>query len=378
MRSRTALLTADELSRPYERTRPIEVVELELDDPGPGELLVRVDAAGLCHSDLSVVDGNRPRPLPMALGHEAAGTVVGRGSGVRDVEEGDRVVLVFVPRCGNCRMCASGRPALCEPAAVTNASGELLRGGRRWGEHEGRTVHHHLGVSAFSEHVVVDRGSVVVVPSELPPETAALFGCALLTGAGAVLETARVRPGESVAVFGLGGVGQCAVMGAALAGANPIVAVDPVPAKRELALELGATHALPPEGIAETLRETVPGGVEHAIEAVGSGAVLADAWAVTARGGSTVAVGLPHPTQRLEVPVVELVGQARRLLGSYVGDSVPDRDIPRYVELWRAGRLPLERLRSSQFELGGMNAALDALADGEALRQVLRPHGLDP
>lgn len=375
MRTRAAVLIADDRARPYAATRPIELHELELAPPGPGELLVRVDAAGLCHSDLSVVDGNRPRPLPMALGHEAAGTIVDVGPGGSDLEVGTQVVLVFVPRCGVCRECARGRPALCEPAAAANTAGELLRGGRRWGELDGRPVNHHLGVSAFAEHVVVDRGSLVPIPSDVAPATAALFGCALLTGAGAVLNTARVRPGESVAVFGLGGVGLAAVMAAVVAGAEPIVAVDPVPDKRELARSLGARHVLGVEAAPDHIRELTGGGVDHAIEAVGSTAVLRAAWASTARGGTTVAVGLPHPAQRLEVPAVQLVGEARTLIGSYLGGSVPDIDLPRLLGLWRAGRLPVERLHSTSRPLGEVNSALDQLAEGVGVRQVLLPSG---
>jgi alcohol dehydrogenase len=378
VRTRAAVLLADDRPRPYAESRPLEVLDLELAPPGPGELLVRIDAAGVCHSDLSVVDGNRPRPTPMVLGHEAAGEVVERGPGVADVAVGDRVVLVFVPRCGTCAACASGTPALCSRAAAANTAGELLRGGRRFGELDGRPIHHHLGVSAFAEHAVVDRGSVVVVGGDVPPATAALFGCALLTGAGAVLNTAVVRPGGSVAVLGLGGVGLAAVLGAAVAGAFPIVAVDPVAAKRDLALELGATHAVDPSDPAGTtaqVRDLVPGGVQHAFEAAGAAAVLTDAWSVTTRGGTTVAIGLPHPSQELRVPAAQLVGEARTLVGSYLGGAVPERDLPRLVDLWRAGRLPVERLHSSSAPLDDVNAAMDALAEGHTVRQVLLPHG---
>ncbi|GGI06935.1 alcohol dehydrogenase catalytic domain-containing protein [Egicoccus halophilus] len=376
MRTRAAVLVATDREPPYARSRPLEIVELDLAPPGAGELLVRVEAAGLCHSDLSVVDGNRPRPTPMVLGHEAAGEVVEVGAGVTDVEVGDHVVLVFVPRCGTCAECAAGRPALCERAAAANTSGELLRGGRRWGTLGGQEVHHHLGVSAFAEHVVVDRGSVVVVPDEVPFATAALFGCALLTGAGAVLSSAQVRPGESVAVFGLGGVGLAAVLGAVVAGAHPIIAVDPLEAKRELALELGATSAIGVEDVVDTVRELVPGGVRHAFEAVGSARVLGDAWAVTRRGGTTVAIGLPHPSQELTIPAVQLVGEARTLTGSYLGGSVPQRDIPALIELWRGGRLPVERMHSSSLALEDLNAALDELAAGRTVRQVVHPGGV--
>jgi alcohol dehydrogenase len=383
LRTRAAVLIADDRSRPYADSRPVEVMELELHGPGPGELLIRIDAAGVCHSDLSVVDGNRPRPTPMVLGHEAAGEVLELGAGVTDVGVGDRVVLVFVPRCGTCVECASGRPALCPRAAAANTAGQLLRGGRRFavpgsGELQGRAINHHLGVSAFAEYAVVDRGSVVVVPDELPAATAALFGCALLTGTGAVLSTAAVRPGESVAVLGLGGVGLAAVLGAVVAAAHPIVAVDPVAAKRELALELGATHAVDPAaegGTAGRIRELVSGGVHYAFEAVGSAAVLTDAWSATARGGTTVAIGLPHPSQELRIPAAQLVAEARTLIGSYLGGAVPERDLPRLVELWRAGRLPVERLHSSSLPLDDVNLAMDALADGGTVRQVLLPHG---
>jgi alcohol dehydrogenase len=378
VRTRAAVLLADDRPRPYARSRPLEILDLELAPPGPGELLVRIDAAGVCHSDLSVVDGNRPRPTPMVLGHEAAGEVVELGAGVADVAVGARVVLVFVPRCGTCAACAAGTPALCPRAAAANTAGELLRGGRRFGALDGRPINHHLGVSAFAEFAVVDRGSVVVVDDDVPPATAALFGCALLTGAGAVLNTAGVRPGESVAVLGLGGVGLAAVLGAAVAGASPIVAVDPVASKRELALTLGATHAVDPtatDGTVTQVRDLVTGGVQHAFEAAGVAAVLADAWAVTARGGTTVAIGLPHPSQELRVPAAQLVGEARTLVGSYLGGAVPERDLPRLVDLWRAGRLPVERLHSSSAPLDDVNAAMDGLADGHTVRQVLLPHG---
>lgn len=376
MRTRAAVLVATDRDRPYGDTRPVEVVDLDLAPPGPGELLVRVEAAGLCHSDLSVVDGNRPRPTPMALGHEAAGVVVEAGPGVSDVAVGDHVVLVFVPRCGTCAECAAGRPALCEPAAAANTAGELLRGGRRWGDLDGVPVNHHLGVSAFAEHVVVDRGSVVVVPDDVPFAIAALFGCALLTGAGAVLNTAAVRPGESVAVFGLGGVGLAAVLGAVVAGAHPIVAIDPVPAKQQLACDLGATDAIGVDDVQHVVRDLVPGGVRHAFEAVGSAAVLADAWAVTRRGGTTVSVGLPHPSQQLTIPATQLVGEARTLVGSYLGGAVPQRDIPAMIALWRAGRLPVERMHSGSLELDDINRGLDALADGQVVRQVIHPGGI--
>lgn len=345
---------------------PLAVSEVELEPPRPGELLVRVVAAGVCHSDLSVVDGTRPRPTPMVLGHEAAG-VVEEAPGVDDVAPGDHVVLSFVPSCGVCGECNSGRPALCGPAAAANTEGRLVGGGRRLSR-GGSEVHHHLGVSAFAERAVVARGSAVVVPRDVPLEIAALFGCAVLTGVCAVLETARVRPGESVAVYGLGGVGLSAVMGAVVAGATPVVAVDPVAAKRELALELGATHAYAPEEAAERVRD-----VRHAFEAVGSARVIEAAYAATGRGGTTVQVGLPHPDEELRIQAVSLVAGGKSLVGSYMGSAAPQRDIPRLLALWRAGRLPVEKLRSGELPLERIGEAMEALAAGSVVRQTIRP-----
>ncbi len=366
MKVTSVVLTEMGRPRPYVSSKPVEVRELELSPPQAGELLVRVEASGLCHSDLSVVDGSRPRPLPMALGHEAAGLVEEVGAGVHDVAVGDRVVLVFVPSCGSCPECSSGSPALCRRGAASNTAGELLRGGTRLSD----GVHHHLGVSAFSSHVVVDRGSAVVVPRSVPGETAALFGCALLTGTGAVESTVQVRPGDSVVVVGLGGVGLSAVMGAHLAGADPLIVVDPVEAKRSLALELGATHAA---SSVEEVKDLTGGGARYVIEAVGHEQAMADAFAMTARGGATVLVGLPHPSRMLSVPAVQVVAEARQVLGSYMGSAAPQRDIPRLVRLWQDGRLPVERLTSAVLSLEDAPVALDALADGVAVRQLLIP-----
>ncbi len=358
---------------PYASSRPLELAELRLDPPGPGELRVRVRAAGLCHSDLSVVDGSRPRVMPMVLGHEAAGEVIEVGPEAGAFAPGDHVVLAFVPACGRCGPCRIGRPALCEPGAAANAAGSLLTGARRWHEEgSGEELHHHLGISAFAEEIVVSARSAVRVEPELPFEVAALFGCAVLTGVGAVINTAGVKLGESVAVFGLGGVGLAAVLGAVSAGANPVVAIDRVPEKLELARELGATSTLlaGPSTVAE-VREATDGGAHHAIETVGHEAVLAEAYAATRRGGSTVTVGLPHPERMLSIPAVSLVAEERTLRGSYLGSCVPERDIPRLVGLHRAGRLPVERLITHRLSLDELNEGMDRLARGEAVRQIV-------
>ena len=361
---------------PYAQTRPLRLAELELDDPRPGELLVRIDAAGLCHSDLSVINGDRPRPTPMALGHEAAATVVRTGDAESAFAPGDRVVLAFLPACGCCASCGSGQGYLCQPAATANGEGRLLRGGRRLHEPPeagGAEVQHHLGVSAFATHAVVDARSAVKIDADIAPETAALFGCAVLTGVGAVMNTAAVRPGESVAVYGLGGVGLSAVLGAVAAGAQPVIAVDPVAEKRALALELGAAAAVAPEEAAEAIARLTGGGADVAIESVGKAAVLADAYRATRRGGRTVTVGLPNPAEMLSIPAVSLVGEGKTLMGSYMGSAIPARDVPRYVALWRDGRLPVERLLTSVSPLSDINRLMDELAAGRAIRQIVVP-----
>jgi Zn-dependent alcohol dehydrogenase len=375
MKTVAAVLRAVTDQRPYTTSRPMQLEEVELLAPRAGELRVRLEAAGVCHSDLSVVDGSRVRPLPMALGHEAAGVVEEVGAGVRDVHPGDHVVLTFVPSCGRCVECSSGRPALCVPAAAANGSGALLHGPSLLRDGDGKPIHHHLGVSGFARHAVVARESAVVVPSDIPLATAALFGCAVLTGAGAVLNTAGVRPGQSVAVFGLGGVGLASVMGAAVAGAWPIVAVDPVEAKRRLALELGATHAFAPDDAEQAVKDLTGGGVEVGFEAAGLPAVLEAAFRATRRGGTTVAMGLPHPSRTLTLPALAFAGEGRTLAGSYMGSAAPQRDVPRYIALWRAGRMPVDRLQTDALPLDRINEAFEALAAGAAVRQVLLPQG---
>jgi Zn-dependent alcohol dehydrogenase len=369
VRVRAAVLREMGAATPYAESRPLQLTELELAPPGPGELMVRVRAAGLCHSDLSVIDGSRPRVMPMAVGHEAAGEVVETGEGVSAFAPGDRVILAFVPVCGECAPCRAGRGALCEPGAAANAAGTLLSGERRWSD----GVHHHLGVSAFADHIVVSEKSAVRVDDDLPFEIAALFGCAVLTGVGAVMNSARVQSGQSVAIFGLGGVGMAALLGAVAAGAGNVVAVDRIPEKLDLARELGATSVV--DASADTpvaaVREATGGGADHAIETVGSELVLAQAYAATRRGGTTVTVGLPHPERMLSIPAVSLVAEERTLKGSYLGSCLPERDLPRFIGMYREGRLPVERLLSHRISLDELNEAFDRLASGHAIRQVV-------
>lgn len=373
MKVRGAVLRQMGLPAPYAQSQPLRIEELELAPPGPGELLIKVLAAGLCHSDLSVVDGSRPRAMPMVLGHEASGAVLECGPGVADFAPGDHVVFSFVPSCGHCNPCASGRPALCEPGAAANTSGTLLSGARHWHGGGEESLNHHLGVSAFAEKTVVSARSAVKVPRELPPEIAALFGCAVMTGVGAVVNTAHVAAGESVAIFGLGGVGLAALLGAHASGAHPIVAVDVLPSKLELALQLGASHAVNGRDgdVVAAVRAATGGGAHHAVETVGNEQVLAQAYAATRRGGTTTTAGLPHPQRMFSIPAVSLVAEERTVKGSYMGSAVPSRDLPRYIALYQAGRLPVDRLLTHRLRLDQVNEGFDRLARGEAVRQVI-------
>ena len=358
---------------PYAGRPALRLAEIDLDPPQPGELLVRIEAAGLCHSDLSVINGDRPRPMPMALGHEAVATVVALGDPADSLYAvGDRVVLSFLPPCGECPRCASGESYLCPKGAAANGAGELLRGGFRLHEH-GVDVHHHLGLSAFADHAVIDRRSAVKIPGDIPVEIAALFGCAVLTGVGAVLNSAALRPGESIAVYGLGGVGLSALLGAIAGGAQPVVAIDPSPAKRALAIELGAAGAFAPDGAEAEIEALLCGKPDIVIETVGKANVLETAYRLARRGGRVVTVGLPNPAEMFTIPAVSLVADGRSLMGSYLGSSIPARDIPRYIGLWRAGRLPVERLLTSVSPMSEINRLFDSLASAEAIRQIVIP-----
>ncbi len=372
MKIRAAVLEAMGLPAPYAESRPLKILEVELDPPGPGEVLVRVQAAGLCHSDLSVINGDRPRPLPMVIGHESAGEVLACGPGVTGLVAGDRVVMVFMPSCGGCLPCAEGRPALCEPGAASNGAGVLLSGGRRL-RLNGQYINHHVGVSCFAEQCVVSQRSCVKVDADLTPAEAALFGCAVLTGVGAVINTARLSAGSTVAVLGLGGVGFSALLAAAASGARELVAIDLSDTKLALARELGATatvNASSPDA-AEQVRALTKGGVDYAFEMAGAIPAMELAWKITRRGGSTVSAGLPHPDRRFALPPVQLVAEERTLRGSYIGSAVPARDIPRYIDMYRRGQLPVNRLMGEQLTLDGINRGLDRLATGQAMRDVV-------
>ncbi|MFE7722947.1 alcohol dehydrogenase catalytic domain-containing protein [Nocardia rhizosphaerihabitans] len=364
MKIRGAVLEHIGQPRPYARSRPIVIDELDLDPPGPGEILVRIEAAGICHSDLSVVDGNRCRPVPMLLGHEAAGRVELLGPAVDDIALGQRVVMTFLPRCGLCPACGTDGRLPCSPGSAANNEASLLGGGVRL-RRGGRPVNHHLGVSGFATHAVVDRRSVVPVGDDVPPDIAAVLGCAVLTGGGAVINAGRPQQGDPVMVVGLGGVGMAALMTAVALGLGEVIGVDTLPDK--------LTHARAAGAAACTPHEVIESGITAAVvvEAAGNARAFETAVAATAPGGTTVTVGLPGPEVRAAIAPLGLVSGARSITGSYLGSAVPERDIPIFAQMWRDGVLPVEQLITSRIRLSDINSAMDELADGKAVRQII-------
>lgn len=378
IRCKAAVLRTVAAPRPWAQSKPLSIEEVNLAPPKPVELLVRIAGGGLCHSDLSMINGDRPRPVPIAIGHEGSGEVVEVGAAIDDVRVGDHVVFQFSASCGRCRRCLEGRPQVCERAAVAKAAGELIAGGSRISALNGERISHHTGLSCLAEYAVVDRGSVVVIDKEMPLVDAALFGCAVMTGVGAVVNTARIRAGDSVAIIGLGGVGLSGVLGAKLAGAETIIAIDNEPSKLEVARSVGATHAICARDAdcVEQVLELTRGGVDYAFELSGSVAAMTMAYALIQYGGTVVAAGLPPSTASFSVIQSDLVGQEKSVRGSFMGSCVPVRDIPRFIRLYREGRLPVDRLIDGYIGFDELNAGFDKLQDVKAIRQILTPHGV--
>jgi Zn-dependent alcohol dehydrogenase len=355
--------------------QPLTVEEIDISEPGRGELLVEIEAAGVCHSDLHYLRGDLRCPLPVVPGHEGAGRIVAVGPDAREgFEVGDRVALLWRPNCGRCAQCVAGRPIMCEFGPVQAASGGLLDGTSRLSS-DGETIHHLLGVSCFAEQVVVPERSVVRVPDDVPAEIAAIAGCAVITGVGAVLNVIGACLGDAVVVIGAGGVGLSAVMGARAAGATTVIAVDVDVDRLELAGTLGATHVVDgSEGdSAEQVLGLVPGGVPWVVEAVGRPETLASAVAMLQPGGTAVAVGLGRVGQRFDVGINDLVQKQKRVVGSLYGSSIPQLDLPRIFDLYRSGALPLDLLVGDRFALEEIGAAFDALQHGGVGRSIVVP-----
>ena len=353
---------------------PLQLDELDLAAPGPGEVLVRLRATGVCHSDQNAIDGTAPTRCPAVLGHEGAGVVAAVGPGVTTVGVGDHVTLSWVPACGACSECLRGLPQLCASAWPAMAAGTLLDGTSRLSR-RGEPVYHYSLISSFADACVVPERSCIAVPPDVPFDVAALVGCAVTTGIGAVWNTARITPGDSVAVFGCGGVGLSALLGAVAAGAAAIVAVDVSDAKLESARQLGATVTVrwgkSPEATAAEVRDATDGGVDAAIEATGRVEAMLGAFLSTRNRGAAVLAGIPREDDVLPLPALSIPRMERRVLGSIYGSSRPERDVPLILDLYRRGRLPLDRLVSHRLPLDRIGEAFELLRAGEARRTVI-------
>lgn len=355
--------------------QPVEVLQVQLDPPGPGEVMVKIAAAGVCHSDLHMIRGEWGHPLPVVLGHEGSGTVVEIGPGVTGLQVGDHVVLSWIAPCGACRHCLTGHEARCEVAANIVGPGGVLPDGTSRIHVEGASAYHYLGVSSFAEFAVVPASGAIKIRDDAPLDTVALVGCAVATGVGAVRNTAGVEPGSTVAVIGCGGVGLNVVQGARLAGASRIIAIDLQQEKVDLALTLGATDAVLVSGggLDAQVRELLPEGVDYAFDAIGKTSTTEDAVRMLAIGGAAVIVGLPPEGTSATFDPLVLAWLDQRILGSNYGGVRPAVDIPMLVDLVMDGQLKLEELVSARLPLDEAESALADLQNGRALRTLLIP-----
>ncbi len=372
MKIQGAVLYEQGLPRPYAKSRPLHIETLDLEGPRTGEVLVKVRSAGLCHSDLSTIEGARARLLPSVIGHEGAGEIVALGAGVTDIAVGDHVVFIFAPSSGTCRQCVSGRLNLCTHFNAAKQKGDLATGGRRL-KLNGKDIAHYAGLSCFADHAVVPRNSVQAIPKDLAFEDAALFGCAVVTGVGAAVNTAEIKPGDVVAVVGLGGVGLSCLLGAIVAGAGRIIAVDVHDDKLALARQLGATDTFNARDAdcIERIVKATDGGVDTAFEMAGTVKAMELAYKITVRGGQTVSAGLSPASAQFSIPHYAMVQDGRTVKGSYMGGCVIARDVPRYIALYQDRKLPVDRLRSARIRLDEVNEGFDRLADAAVVRQVI-------
>jgi Zn-dependent alcohol dehydrogenase len=355
---------------------PLVVDDLELAPPGAEEVLVRLGASGVCRSDYNTVDGTTGTPFPVVLGHEGAGVVEAVGADVTRVAVGDHVTLSWTPSCGACAECLRDLPQLCSTIWPVMGAGGLMDETSRLSR-DGETVYHYCFLSTFAEACVVPERSCVRVPETVPFDVASLIGCAVTTGVGAVWNTARVRPGDRVAVIGCGGVGLSALMAAVAVGAEPVIAVDATPSKLETARSLGAASGVAwagsPEDTAEAIREASGGGVDYAIEATGRGEAMLTAVLATRGRGAAVLIGIPRAETVVPLPALTIPRMERRVLGSIYGSARPERDFPRIADVYLSGRLPLDRLVSHRLPLTEADRAFALMNAGEALRVVLDP-----
>ena len=374
MKMKAAILRTTSAQRPFSVSKPLSIEEVELDPPKRGEVLIKVKAVGLCHSDLVAITGERAKPMPIVIGHEAAGIVEEIGQDVQGFAVGDHVVPSYVASCGRCEMCSVVRPALCEPATIANANAVLKDGTTRLRQGSTR-IHHHSGVAGFAEYSVIPEEALVKIDKSVPFEHAALFGCGVVTGVGSVINTAQAKPGQFIAVVGLGGVGLSAVLAALAIGSGKVLALDLSEEKLAFARELGVHHALNAgdADVQAQIAALTGGGVHIAIETAGSNRALQMAYDITRRGGTTVTAGMPGPEAEITLSHLKIAAEERSIKGSYMGSCVAKRDIPRYLNMFQNGSLPVDKLMSRLIGFDDLNAAMDRLADAKTVREVLIP-----
>ncbi|MGN6425458.1 Zn-dependent alcohol dehydrogenase [uncultured Leifsonia sp.] len=358
-----------------EPSSPIEYTDVQLAAPGHGEVRVKIAAAGVCHSDLHVKRGEWDAPAPLVMGHEGSGVVTELGDGVTSLAVGDHVVLSWVPPCGECRYCRSGHEARCQKVATVVAPKGVLFDGTSRLSRDGEQVHHYLGVSSFAEEVVVPASGAVKVRDDAPLDVIAVVGCAVATGVGAVLNTAAVEPGSTVAVIGCGGVGLNVVQGARLAGAERIVAIDVLADKTQMALQFGATDRIDASqaDAVDQLFELIPDGVDYAFDAIGRTSTTEQAIRMLGLGGAAVIVGLPPTGAKASFEPLVLAEADQRILGSNYGSVRPSIDIPALVDRYMDGQLKLDPLISGRRPLAEAADAFDDLEKGSVLRTLLIP-----
>jgi S-(hydroxymethyl)glutathione dehydrogenase/alcohol dehydrogenase len=354
----------------HEAGQPLEVAEIDLEEPGPGQVLVRMDTVGICGTDLHVVKGEWQRPRPMVLGHEGAGVVETVGEGVERLSAGDSVVLSWAPSCGECADCRRGRPAACLRLQYAIGAGTLLDGSTGM-SFRGEPLYRGTATGALSERLVVSEQVALPLDEGVPLEEAALLGCAALTGVGAVLFAAGVDEGSTVLVVGAGGVGQFVVQGARIAGASEIVCVDPLEQRLELAAKLGATRVVQPDGLKDLMTDALPEGVDYAFDAVGDPETTKTAFRWTRNGGLTVIVGLPASGARLELDPTEFIRREKRLTGTIYGSEDPAVALPILLDHVRAGRLDLRSQLGPRYPLDEINEAIDASLSGSPGRVLV-------
>ncbi len=358
----------------WEASRPLEIEEIELEGPKPGECLVRLAATGVCHTDAYTLSGKDPEGLfPAVLGHEGAGVVEEVGAGVDSVAPGDHVVPLYIPECRNCRFCLSGRTNLCITLRATQGQGLMPDGTSRLSK-AGKPLHHYMGTSTFAQYTVLPEIALAKVRKDAPFEKICLLGCAVTTGIGAVLHTAKVEPGSSLAVFGLGGVGLSVIQGAVLAGAERIIGVDLNPKKFELATQLGATDLVNPSGlddVSDAIVEMTDGGVDYSFECIGNVETMGQALRCTARGwGQSIIIGVAGAGEEIHArPFLLVTGRSWR--GTAFGGTKGRTQLPAFVDRYMTGRIKLDEMVTETMPLEQINDAFDHMHQGEVIRSVI-------